>query len=57
MSAASVVVAACSLVFLAAGCRTDRSSGQGPYAREVAEAIPRIEQATGLRFKSPPTKE
>jgi hypothetical protein len=28
--------------------------GKGPYAREVAEALPKIEQATDLRFKSPP---
>lgn len=28
-----------------------------PYAREVAETIPRIERATGLRFTSPPRLE
>jgi hypothetical protein len=40
-----------------AGCRTESAAGKGPYAREVAEAIPRIEQATGLKFKSPPKIE
>jgi hypothetical protein len=40
-----------------AGCRTESAVGKGPYAREVAEAIPRIEQATGLKFKSPPKIE
>lgn len=31
--------------------------GDGPYAREVAEAVPRIEKATGMKFKSPPRVE
>ena len=34
-----------------------RGVGDGPYAREVAEAVPRIEEATGLRFKTPPRVE
>ena len=35
----------------------DACCGDGPYAREVAEAIPRIEKATGLKFKTPPKIE
>src|SRR5258708_24144396 len=31
-----------------------RDVGEGPYAREVADAIPRIETATGLKFKQQP---
>jgi len=38
-------------------CRPGGDSGKGPYAKEVAEAIPRIEAATGLKFKSPPKVE
>jgi hypothetical protein len=34
-----------------------RSVGDGPYAREIAEAVPRIEEATGLKFKTPPRVE
>ncbi len=34
-----------------------REYGDGPYAREVAEAIPRIEQSTGLQFKQRPKIE
>ena len=34
-----------------------REYGDGPYAREVAEAIPRIEQSTGLKFKQRPKIE
>jgi hypothetical protein len=40
----------------AMACRA-RAEGEGPYAREVTEAIPRIEAATGLKFKQPPTVE
>ncbi|HJR62162.1 MAG TPA: hypothetical protein VJ803_00560 [Gemmatimonadaceae bacterium] len=35
----------------------DRGSSEQPYAREVNDAIPRIERATGLRFKQPPVVE
>jgi hypothetical protein len=42
---------------LAAACARGKDVGSGPYAREVAEAIPRIEQATGLKFKTPPKVE
>lgn len=34
-------------------CR-GRTGAQGPYAREVARAIPTVERQTGLRFKRPP---
>ena len=39
-----------------AGCR-DRGAvhGDGPYAEKVSELIPKIERATGLTFKTPPT--
>jgi hypothetical protein len=51
----------CSGVALAAlalaGCARPADAGKGPYAREVAEAIPRIEAATGLKFKTPPKLE
>jgi hypothetical protein len=39
------------------GCKHTPDAGEGPYAREVAEAIPRIELATGLKFKTPPRVE
>ncbi|HEX7981467.1 MAG TPA: hypothetical protein VF461_22845 [Gemmatimonadaceae bacterium] len=46
---AALLVAACN--------RGSDAAGKGPYAREVAEAIPRIEKATGLKFKTPPKIE
>ena len=45
------------LLLAAVACEREKEYGSGPYAREVAEAIPRIEQATGLKFKSPPKLE
>ncbi|HEU4721766.1 MAG TPA: hypothetical protein VFS59_10430 [Gemmatimonadaceae bacterium] len=48
---------AAALLLAVAGCASEKSVGSGPYAREVAEAIPRIEQATGLKFKTPPRLE
>ena len=41
----------------AAGCRGRSPAGEGPYASEVAAAIPLIEQSTGLTFKAPPKLE
>jgi hypothetical protein len=47
------------LAVLAVGvvCACRGGDGQGPYAREMASAIPRIEAATGLKFKTPPRLE
>ncbi|MDB4886687.1 MAG: hypothetical protein JWN79_2125 [Gemmatimonadetes bacterium] len=50
---ASLLVAA---PLLLAGCR-GADAGSGPYAREVADAIPRIEKAIGVPFKHPPRVE
>jgi hypothetical protein len=45
------------LLLCAAACDRGKDAGAGPYAREIAEAMPRIEQATGLKFKTPPKVE
>ena len=39
------------------GERPDASGYDGPFAAEVREAIPKIERASGLRFKTPPKVE
>ena len=49
-------VALLSLLIAACGHR-DGAAAQGPYAREVADAIPKIEKATGLTYKRPPVVE
>ena len=43
---------------LAAGCEDEKKpTYQGPYAAQVTEAVPMIEKAVGLRFKTPPRLE
>jgi hypothetical protein len=46
------------LLLLASGgaCRHN-PAGDGPYASEVADAVPRLEQATGMKFRTPPRVE
>lgn len=55
MTEARMLGAALWLVTIAA-CRGG-GDAQGAYAREIAEAVPRIEAATGLKFKTPPKLE
>ncbi|HVZ48885.1 MAG TPA: hypothetical protein VG916_08885 [Gemmatimonadaceae bacterium] len=47
-------VAALACPALLAGCQGEPPALPGPYGREVARAIPLVEQAVGLRFKTPP---
>jgi hypothetical protein len=35
-------------------CGDPRPAGEGPYAQIVADAVPRIEQQMGLKYKTPP---
>jgi hypothetical protein len=39
------------------GCSGDPAALPGPYGKEIAKAIPLVENATGLKFKSPPKLE
>ncbi len=50
------LVAALSFTLLAA-CESAPSVGDGPYAKVLGRAIPKVEQATGLTFKEPPVLE
>ena len=54
--ALSVLTALAALPLLAA-CQGDSPAMSGPFAKEVARAIPLVESATGLKFKSPPKVE
>ncbi len=47
--AAAVTLAACG--------RRNGKTGQGPYADMVADAVPKIEKAVGVPFKTPPKLE
>ena len=51
------VVVCCTALGIAACGGEGRPAGEGPYAREIADAIPKIERAVGLKFKTPPKVE
>jgi hypothetical protein len=40
-----------------ANAKRDLAMNAGPYAKEVGDAVPRIEKAVGLKFKTPPKVE
>jgi hypothetical protein len=50
------VVAAGTLLLFAA-CENAPSVGDGPYAKTLGRAIPKVEEATGLKFKTEPVLE
>jgi hypothetical protein len=45
------------LVAALAGCTEKKTDYAGPYGRQVAEVVPKIEAAVGLKFKTPPRVE
>ena len=45
------------LVALVSACESQKPAYEGPYAKEVQQAIPMIEKAVGLKFKTPPKVE
>jgi len=47
----------CTAITLPMACAEKPANYSGPYGRQVAEAIPRIENAVGLKFKTPPVVE
>ena len=51
------VAAAASAAVLSTACGDRTPEPEGPYGRQVAEAIPAIERAVGLKFKQPPKVE
>lgn len=52
-----VALAGAGLLSLVSGCESQKPKYEGPYAAEVAQAVPMIEKAIGLNFKSPPKIE
>ncbi len=53
----SFLLAAGPLLTLVSACESQKPKYEGPYAAEVAEAVPMIEKAVGLKFKTPPKVE
>jgi hypothetical protein len=53
----SLSLAGGALLMLVPACQREKPQYQGPYAAEVAEAVPMIEKAVGLKYKTPPKVE
>ncbi len=53
----SFLLAAGPLLTLVSACESQKPKYEGPYAAEVAEAVPMIEKAVGLKYKTPPKVE
>ena len=51
------VLAGSGWLTLVSACESQKPQYQGPYGQEVAQAVPMIEKAVGLKFKSPPKIE
>ena len=59
-STTALLHAAIAAAVLATACSRGDAEGEpgaGPYAKQVAKAVPQIERATGLQFKTPPKVE
>jgi hypothetical protein len=53
----SIVLAAAASLGLVSACESQKPKYEGPYAAQVAEAVPMIEKVVGLKFKTPPKVE
>src|SRR2546423_62688 len=52
-----LLLSAGGLLTLVSACESQKPKYEGPYAAEIAQAVPMIEKAVGLKFKSPPKVE
>jgi len=53
----TIFVPAAAFIALGSACEKQKPTYEGPYAAQVAEAVPMIEKAVGLKFKTPPKVE
>jgi hypothetical protein len=53
----SISLAGVAALMVVSACERDKPKYEGPYAAEVAEAVPMIEKAVGLKYKTPPKIE
>jgi hypothetical protein len=51
------ILAGVASLSLVSACESQKPKYEGPYATQVAEAVPMIEKAIGLKFKTPPKVE
>ncbi|MFN8571134.1 MAG: hypothetical protein U0132_03695 [Gemmatimonadaceae bacterium] len=57
IAAVRLTIALTAVVSLSCKGDTKAAGNAGPYASEVANAVPKLERSTGLTFKSPPKLE
>jgi hypothetical protein len=53
----SLCLAGGAFLTLVSACESQKPKYEGPYAAEVSEAVPMIEKAVGLKYKTPPKVE
>lgn len=53
----SLLLGGAALLTLVSACESQKPKYEGPYAAEVAAAVPMIEKAVGLKYKTPPKVE
>jgi hypothetical protein len=53
----SLLLGGAALLTLVSACESQKPKYEGPYAAEVAAAVPMIEKAVGLKYKTPPKIE
>ncbi len=52
-----ISLAGAAILCLVPACESQKPKYEGPYAQQVAQAVPMIENAVGLKFKTPPKVE
>ena len=55
--AARAALGVCVVLGAASACSEKKPGYSGPYGRQVAQTVPKIERAVGLKFKTPPRVE
>src|SRR5512132_2444526 len=53
----SLVLAGGVVLVFTSACEREKPKYEGPYAAEIMQAVPMIEKAVGLKYKSPPKVE
>src|SRR5215216_7718071 len=53
----SFIFVGCIALPLASACEREKPKYEGPYAAEITQAVPMIEKAVGLKYKTPPKVE
>ena len=51
------IIAGSAVITLVSACESQKPKYEGPYAAQIAQAVPMIENGVGLKFKTPPKVE